>query len=321
MTTVAHTTNPHIKEIIQLIDMIEEIGSQPAQRHAANSPVSPAASDQNSSYEQSLNWLRRFTPALMTLKGPRIGIYAGLSPLVTTFPSLGANSEYVKRFIETSYEGTNRLNLLAEQANTDLRIYEMPAFPRPSSGTPSSQIAGRTPPMDDEELAIAFSYGMMTIEPETDFYATTVIGAGQTESAEALIKAHTERSGHPAQSMIVGALLAANQDRRGLDSLKAIGTAPIAALCGAIVAARLARMPILLEGPIGIAAALVLKHHCPHITEHCAFTGHMNQDDLHLAEDMLYIPAPYKEATEPGHSSACLIPQFRNELVLKAPVQ
>lgn len=310
MTSVANTTNPHIKEIIQLIDLIEKIGNSSA---PASAPTNQN-SGSNTSYDATLDWLRCFTPDLISLKGPRIGIYAGISPLATAFPALNADSEYVKRFIESSYEGSNRLNLLAEQANTDLRLYEMPAFP------PSQNTSSRIPSMEEEELAIAFSYGMMTIEPETDFYATTAIGSGQNEIAEALIKAHTQRNNESAENMIAAALITANQERTGLDSLQAIGTAPIAALCGAIVAARLARIPILLEGVCGLAATLILKEHCPHITEHCAFTGHF-ADGLHPSDDLLTIPAPYKEATEPGHSSACLIPQFRNELILKTPVQ
>lgn len=309
MTTVANTTNPHIKEIVQLIDLIEKIEEQTtgATEGKTSGLSDPASAD------DALGWLRLFTHDLISFKGPRIGIYGGISPLASTFPALNADSEYVKRFIESSYEGTNRLNLLTEQANTDLRIYEMPAFP------PSQNTTSRIPPMEDEELAIAFSYGMMTIEPETDFYAATAIGSGQNEIAAALVKAHTNQSHKPAENMITAALLSANQNRTGLDSLQAIGTAPIAALCGAIVAARLARMPILLEGVSGLAAALVLKQHCPHITEHCAFTGAFANEDLRPPADLLYIPAPYKEATEPGHSSACLIPQFRNELILKAP--
>lgn len=313
MTSVANTTNPHIKEIVQLIDLIEKIEKSAAKSPEKEKPAPSTDLDNPASADDVLSWLRGFSPDLISFKGPRIGIYGGISPLVTTFPALNADSEYVKRFIESSYEGSNRLNLLTEQANTDLRIYEMPAF------SPSQNASGRLPPMEEEELAIAFSYGMMTIEPETDFYAATAIGSGQNESAAAIIKAHTNRHNEAAENMITAALLTANQGQTGLNSLQAIGTAPIAALCGAIVAARLARMPILLEGASGLAAALILKEHCPHITEHCAFTGAFANDDLRPSGGLLYIPAPYKEATEPGHSSACLIPQFRNELILKAP--
>jgi hypothetical protein len=88
---------------------------------------------------------------------------------------------------------------------------------------------------------------MMAIAPDADIYAMGAFGAGSHECAYELLETDE-------------APLACLQNRGGFE---------ICALAGAILATRLAGLPLLLEAPQGLSALHVLSRHVPHIGQHC----------------------------------------------------
>ena len=82
----------------------------------------------------------------------------------------------------------------------------------------------------------------------------------------------------------VEAGVAANRDLLDdpLQLLRALGGHEIAAIVGAIIAARLAGVPVLLDGYTCTAAAAVLHAIDPHALDHCMI-GHLSAEPAHRA--------------------------------------
>lgn len=282
-----------IAEILTLLEAIPPIESE-------NSP--------NQATSTSLDWLYKAAgKQINEIKYPRLSVFAGNHGFSDDFPSDPHNKEYVNKFIANCQSGSLTLNRLAEHANCDLRLYELtPAGPEQSNILKTKSLS-----MSTSELSRALAYGMISVEPEIDLYATAAIGAGSEASAKAIIAAHTDKEN---DDIRISALRALNSNKRGLESLQAVGGPEIAAICGAIIAARLGRIPLLLEGPSSYAALLILQHHCPHIGEHCALTGYNIEDD----NELTFLPAPYndKGPQESGSAAACLIAGLKNEIIL-----
>lgn len=118
-------------------------------------------------------------------------------------------------------QGKHPLNPLAEEANADLQVYEL---------------GSRSASPDDNEIAHALAYGMMAVQPGIDLLALAALDAG------------AEKAGDETASRLNSA-----------EPLAAIKTLDIAAMTGALIAARLAKTPVLLEGKAALAAAAVLE--------------------------------------------------------------
>jgi hypothetical protein len=228
---------------------------------------------------------------------PRIVLFAGSHG----FAEKHARAPFLD-YMKGCVEGTLRLSRLAKGANTDLRLYELDL----ESGT-ADCLTNDTPAMSESEMVRTMAYGMMTVEPELDLIAVSGFGPGSAESAEALIAIHTDRS------IPDNKLIQAVGTKRGLDALRQIGGHEISAICGVILAARLARIPVLLESPAGLAALLVLLAENPCLADHCALCGDRNS----AANTVTQILTPYSlPENEPGVALASTIPALRTEALL-----
>jgi nicotinate-nucleotide--dimethylbenzimidazole phosphoribosyltransferase len=66
----------------------------------------------------------------------------------------------------------------------------------------------------------------------------------------------------------------------GLETLRRLGGFEFAAIAGAVVAARVARVPVLLDGFAATAAAAVLHAHDPSLLDHCQ-VAHLSAEPAH----------------------------------------
>jgi nicotinate-nucleotide--dimethylbenzimidazole phosphoribosyltransferase len=141
------------------------------------------------------------------------------------------------------------------------------------------------PALSDEECAKAAAYGMMAVEPELDLICLGEMGIANTTSAAALSAAlfggkaadwtgpGTGVAGAALDRKIavVEAGLARHRDSFGdpLEVLRRLGGRELAAIAGAVLAARLARIPVLLDGYASCAAAAVLHRIDGRALDHC----------------------------------------------------
>jgi nicotinate-nucleotide--dimethylbenzimidazole phosphoribosyltransferase len=203
---------------------------------------------------------------------------------VSAYPA-SVTAQMVQNFIA----GGAAVNQLCKMIDADLRVYEM------NLETPTADIV-EAPAMSEAECARAIAYGMMAVEPGIDVLAVGEMGIANTTVAAALC---TGLFGGDAGEWtgpgtgVVGAALekkrqvvaaAVARHRPGADDpfelLRRLGGLEFAAMTGAILAARMGRVPVVLDGFSAGAAAAVLYAADPRALDHCV-AGHVSAEPGH----------------------------------------
>ena len=154
------------------------------------------------------------------------------------------------------------------------------------------------PAMTEAECVAALRIGWEALEPGTDLLVPGEMGIGNTTAAAALATAllggdagdwvgrgsGVDDAGLARKVAVVAAGLDANPEARAdpLQALRCLGGREIAAMAGAIAAARVARVPVILDGYISTAAGMVLARAVPGSLDH-AQAGHQGAEAAHRA--------------------------------------
>ena len=150
------------------------------------------------------------------------------------------------------------------------------------------------PAMTDADCLAAMNAGARAVNPSADVLILGEMGIGNSTVAAALCAALFGRdvadwvgpgTGSDAKGIArkVAAIKAGLALHRGLDAahtLAALGGREQAAICGAVLAARSHRIPVLLDGFICSAAAAVLYAADPALLDHCLI-GHVSAEPGH----------------------------------------
>ena len=219
---------------------------------------------------------------------PRTLVFAGNHGVaargVSAYPA-AVTAQMVQNFIA----GGAAVNQLCRAFDAGLKVYEM------NLDTPTGDIVVE-PAMSEEECAKAMAYGMMAVEPGIDALALGEMGIGNTTAAAALcgglFGGDAEMWTGPGTG-VAGAALAAKRRAVGeaiarhrpaardpFDTLRRLGGLELAAIAGAVMAARLGRVPVVLDGFASTAAAAVLYAADPHALDHCV-VGHVSAEPGH----------------------------------------
>jgi nicotinate-nucleotide--dimethylbenzimidazole phosphoribosyltransferase len=230
-------------------------------------------------------WQARHPPRI---EHPRTIVFAGNHGVaargVSAYPA-SVTAQMVQNFIS----GGAAVNQLCRVVDADLRVYEM------NLETPTGDIV-EGPAMSDEDCARAMAYGMMSVEPGIDALAVGEMGIANTTSAAALCAAlfggnaalwtgpGTGVSGasldHKRQIVAEAVALHRPAASDSFDLLRRLGGLELAAITGAVMAARLGRVPVLLDGFAATAAASVLFAADPQALDHCA-VAHVSAEPGH----------------------------------------
>ncbi|MEX0814561.1 MAG: nicotinate-nucleotide--dimethylbenzimidazole phosphoribosyltransferase [Dongiaceae bacterium] len=229
-------------------------------------------------------WQGRHPPRL---ERPRVAVFAGNHGVaaqgVSAYPA-AVTVQMVANFVA----GGAAVNQLCRAADADLRVYEM-SLDRPTADFTVE------PAMSEGDCARAAAYGMMAVEPGLDLLCLGEMGIGNTTSAAALccalFGAPAADGGGPGPGGAGAALarktaaVAAGGARHAgagdpLETLRRLGGQELAAICGAILAARLARTPVLLDGFACTAAAAVLFAADARALDHCV-VAHVSAEPGH----------------------------------------
>jgi nicotinate-nucleotide--dimethylbenzimidazole phosphoribosyltransferase len=230
-------------------------------------------------------WQARHPPRL---DHPRTLVFAGNHGVaargVSAYPA-AVTAQMVQNFIA----GGAAVNQLCRLFDVGLKVYEM------NLDTPTADIVVE-PAMSEKECARAIAYGMMAVEPGIDVLALGEMGIGNTTAAAALcgglFGGGAEVWTGPGTG-VAGAALEAKQRvvdeaiarhrpaaRDPFDVLRRLGGLELAAITGAVIAARLGRVPVVLDGFASTAAAAVLYAADPHALDHCV-VGHVSAEPGH----------------------------------------
>ncbi|HEX3884173.1 MAG TPA: nicotinate-nucleotide--dimethylbenzimidazole phosphoribosyltransferase [Stellaceae bacterium] len=230
-------------------------------------------------------WQARHPPRV---DHPRTAVFAGNHGVaargVSAYPA-SVTAQMVQNFIA----GGAAVNQLCKIIDADLRVYEM------NLDEPTADIVD-APAMTDRECAQAIAYGMMAVEPGIDALALGEMGIANTTSAAALALALF--GGEAADWVgpgtgVAGSALANKREvvaaaaSRHIDGqadpfelLRRLGGLELAAITGAVLAARMGRVPVVLDGYAATVAAAVLYAVNPRALDHCV-VGHVSAEPGH----------------------------------------
>ncbi|MFN8995880.1 MAG: nicotinate-nucleotide--dimethylbenzimidazole phosphoribosyltransferase, partial [Pseudomonadota bacterium] len=160
---------------------------------------------------------------------------------------------------------------------------------------PTGDIASG-PALDEAACAATMAFGMEAIAGGTDLLVLGEMGIGNTTIAAAIY--HGLYGGEARQWVgrgtglddvglqrkiaVVEEAVALHRPHLGdpLEVLRRLGGREIAAIAGAIMAARLQRVPVILDGYVVCAAAAVLNAIDPSALDHC-IAGHLSAEGAH----------------------------------------
>ncbi len=230
-------------------------------------------------------WQGRHPPRM---ERPHTAVFAGNHGVaaqgVSAYPA-----EVTRQMVANFIEGGAAVNQLCAVADSALRVHEM------GLEEPTRDFS-EAPAMDEADCAKAIAYGMMTVEDGLDVLALGEMGIANTTSAAAICHAlfggraadwvgrgtGVDEAGLARKARVVKAAVAKHRDAMTdpLEVLRHLGGFELAAILGAVMAARLARTPVLLDGYACTAAAAVLHALDGRALDHCQ-VAHVSAEPGH----------------------------------------
>jgi nicotinate-nucleotide--dimethylbenzimidazole phosphoribosyltransferase len=219
------------------------------------------------------------------LERPQVIVFAGNHGVtargVSAFPA-----EVTAQMVVNFDRGGAAINQLARAFGATLSVHAL--------DLPTGDFT-TVPAMTEDELVAALATGWQAVDPAADLLVPGEMGIGNTTVAAALACAlfggapadwtgrgtGVDDAGLARKQAVVAAGLARHGAARDpLDILACLGGREIAAMAGAILAARMHRIPVILDGFIACSAAAVLARGAPGALDHCV-AGHLSAEGAH----------------------------------------
>ncbi|MEL6684643.1 MAG: nicotinate-nucleotide--dimethylbenzimidazole phosphoribosyltransferase [Pseudomonadota bacterium] len=220
------------------------------------------------------------------ITAPQVIIFAGNHGVcaqgVSAFPP-----EVTVQMVANFEHGGAAINQLSKAAGAKMDVYPL------ALDTPTADFT-TAPAMTEEEFIAALQTGWNAVDADADLLVTGEMGIGNTTSAAAVAAAvlggdaadwtgrgtGVDNAGLARKTDVVGRGLALHATADPLEALRCLGGRELAAMAGAISAARHYRIPVILDGFICCAAAAALHKAAPGALDH-AIAGHLSAEGAH----------------------------------------
>ena len=223
------------------------------------------------------------------ISAPQVIVFAGNHGVtaqgVSAFPP-----EVTVQMVMNFQHGGAAINQLAKSAGATMNVHAL------DLDTPTADFS-KAPAMDEQELLSALRTGWQAVDPTADLLVVGEMGIGNTTPAAAIACAlfggeaaewtgrgtGVDDAGLANKTRVVAEGVALHgQSGDGLDILRCLGGREIAAMAGAIAAARVLRIPVILDGFICSAAAACLADVTEGALDH-TIAGHQSAEGAHGA--------------------------------------
>ncbi len=239
--------------------------------------------------EELVEWLARWQgKSPPTLDNPMVAIFAGNHGVtdqgVSAFPR-----DVTAQMVANFTAGGAAISQICALHELNLRVFEL------ALELPTGDIT-LAPAMDDRMCAATVAYGMEAIAGRPDCLAIGEMGIGNTTIAAALFAAlyggsgadwvgrgtGVDDAGLVRKADAVDRALAFHRDGLSdpLAILARLGGREIAAMLGALVAARHQKIPVLVDGFVATSAAAIAHAVNPEAIDHCVF-AHVSAESGH----------------------------------------
>lgn len=230
-------------------------------------------------------WQGRYPPRMLT---PNAHVFAGnhgvVAQGVSAFPA-AVTAQMVANF----EHGGAAINQMCESVGVGLCVESL------DLDNPTQDFT-KAPAMSDEECAEAMAFGMEVIDQASDVSCLGEMGIGNTTSASAICLAlyggnaltwsgpgtGIDKVGIGRKAEVIGQAVRLHKPimKDGLDVLRCLGGRELAAIAGAVIGARIKRVPVMLDGFVSTAAAAPLAVMGKGLLDHCK-VGHVSQEPGH----------------------------------------
>lgn len=238
--------------------------------------------------EELTEWLAGWQgKAPPTLARPLVAIFAGSHGVaargVSAYPP-----GVTRQMLDAFAAGHAAINQICSTFNVGLKVFDL------ATEAPTPDFT-QGPAMSEAECAATMAYGMEAIMG-VDLLIVGEMGIGNTTVAATLSAAlfggdakdwvgrgtGVDDAGVARKVAVVEAALAFHANHLGdpLEALRRVGGRELAAICGAILAARLERVPVVIDGFVATAAAAVLHALDASALAHCV-SGHKSAESAH----------------------------------------
>ena len=215
---------------------------------------------------------------------PMIAVFAGAHGVTLVTAYRGDTAEAASNWVQAVSAGQGLLSRLCAESNIGLKVLDL------ALDLPTGDIT-QDAALDERACAATMAFGMEAVAGGHDVLCLSGIGAGGMTSAAALLaglfhdKADawvnspqgSETHIRMREISAIDMALTLHRDAAGdpLEMLRRLGGREIAAMAGAIIAARMERVPVVVDGLAAFAAAAVVHHVRPGSVTHCAAAAAM----------------------------------------------
>ena len=230
-------------------------------------------------------WQGRAPPSV---NRPLVAVFAGNHGVaaqgVSAYPAA-----VTRQMVENFAAGGAAINQICRVHDLELKVFDL------ALDLPTGDITVE-PALDEKTCAGTMAYGMEAIADGVDLLAIGEMGIANTTIAAAIYcglfggeagdwvgpGTGVDGQGLERKRDAVAAAIAHHAGNLGdpLEVLRRLGGREIAAMAGAILAARLGRVPVIVDGYVASAAAAVLFAMDRTALDHCLF-GHVSAEPAH----------------------------------------
>ncbi|MEN8917171.1 MAG: nicotinate-nucleotide--dimethylbenzimidazole phosphoribosyltransferase, partial [Octadecabacter sp.] len=220
------------------------------------------------------------------IENPQVIVFAGNHGVcaqgVSAFPP-----EVTVQMVANFEHGGAAINQLSKAAGASLDVVAL------DLDVPTQDFTV-APAMSESEVVLALIAGWAAVDPDADLLVTGEMGIGNTTSAAAVSAAvlggdaadwtgrgtGVDDEGLARKTDVVARGLALHDTSDPLEALRCLGGRELAAMAGAIAAARHHRIPVILDGFICSAAAATLEKAVAGSLDH-TIAGHLSAEGAH----------------------------------------
>ncbi len=221
-----------------------------------------------------------------TITSPQVIIFAGNHGVcaqgVSAFPP-----EVTVQMVANFEHGGAAINQLSKAFGAKMDVHAL------DLDTPTADFT-TAPAMSEAEFVAALQTGWNAVDPNADLLVTGEMGIGNTTSAAAVAMAvlggeaadwtgrgtGVDDDGLTRKTDVVSRGVALHHTSDPLEALRCLGGRELAAMAGAIAAARAHRIPVILDGFICSAAAAALHKAHTGALDHTV-AGHLSAEGAH----------------------------------------
>ena len=240
-----------------------------------------------------LEWLVEWLAAWQgkappTVERPLVAVFAASHGVaerdVSAYPP-----EVNRQMLENFSAGGAAINQICATFNLGFKVFDL------ALDLPTADIVEGAA-MDERACVATMAFGMEAVAGGVDLLGVGEMGIGNTTIAAAIYAAlfggpadgwvgrgtGVDEAGLARKVAVVEAALERHRDHLHdpLEVLRRLGGREVAAMAGAILAARLQRIPVVLDGYVATAAAAVLHALAPSALDHCV-AGHLSAEGAH----------------------------------------